>query len=81
MIDVHDEMVKPLIYQEGRNVLRDEPDRDTGWFTPKHYEKIKLVMQARYHQLLEDGVPASKDECDAIVTQVENNFSSKGLKR
>lgn len=81
LIDVHDDLVKPLIYQEGEGILREQPDRDTGWYTQKHLEKIRLVMQARYHQLLEDGVPASKEECDAIITQVENNFSSKVSKK
>lgn len=80
LIDVHDEFVRPLIYQKGPGVLREKLDLNTGWYTQKHFDKIRSVMQARYHRLLEEGRSATKEECDAIIAQIDNASVSKPVK-
>lgn len=81
LIDVHDEYVKPLIYQQGEGVLRDIPDRDTGWYTQKHYDKIRYVMHARFHRVHDGTGPATKEECDTIIAQVENGAITRPTKQ
>jgi hypothetical protein len=80
LIDVEDDFVRPLIDQEGEHVLRPTPDRNTGWYTPKHYEKIRQVLQARFHTLAEEGVPATREDCDVILAQVNASNSSRAVK-
>jgi hypothetical protein len=80
LIDVNDEFVRPLIYQEGPGILREKLDLNTGWYTQRHFDKIRSVMQARYHRLLEEGKPATKEECDAIIAQIDNASVSKPAK-
>ena len=73
-----DELVRPLIDQTG-NVLRDTPNRDTGWYTQKQWDKIRMVMQLRFRKLLDEGVPATKEECDALLAVVDST-TSKAIK-
>ncbi|UZJ52441.1 hypothetical protein CBS101457_001761 [Exobasidium rhododendri] len=80
LIDVQDELVKPLILQAGDAAIRDRPDKTTGWYTQKQYDKIRLVLQARFHRLAVEGIPAAKEECDAIVAQVDATSSTKAVK-
>jgi hypothetical protein len=54
-------------------VLRNKFDITTGWYTEKHWEKIRSVFHARYHRLLEGGVPLPKEDCDAIIAQIDNS--------
>ena len=77
---MRDEYIRPLIDQQGPGVLRTKFDITTGWYTDKHWEKIKSVFHARYHQLLEGGIPLPKEDCDTIIAQIDNAGAARPAK-
>lgn len=84
LIDITDEIVRPLIEATGPQALRDKVDLTTGWYTAEQWEKIRTVLQLRFHSLADFGIPAAPEKCAAAIALVEARFrdaESKGLRQ
>lgn len=80
LIDITDEIARPYIDATGPQALRDKPDDVSGWYTAEQWEKIRIVLQLRFHFLANQGIPAPAEKCAAAVALVEARFRDTGSK-
>ncbi|PWN94146.1 hypothetical protein FA10DRAFT_264720 [Acaromyces ingoldii] len=80
LIDITDEIARPYIDATGPQALRDKPDDVSGWYTAEQWEKIRTVLQLRFHFLANQGIPAPAEKCAAAVALVEARFRDTGSK-